>query len=64
MKLYATVTSERATKGQGGNEYIRITLYGEKNEPPRYRVEYGANGILLMDGAYKTLYQDYTKGEK
>lgn len=22
MKLYATVTSERATKGQGGNKYI------------------------------------------
>ena len=26
MKLYATVTSERATKGQGGNKDIKITL--------------------------------------
>lgn len=26
MKLYATVQSERATKGQGGNEYLRINL--------------------------------------
>lgn len=26
MKLYATVTSERASKGQGGNEYIEIIL--------------------------------------
>lgn len=26
MKLYATVTSERATKGQGGNDYIEIEL--------------------------------------
>ncbi len=26
MKLYATVTSERASKGQGGNEYIEIEL--------------------------------------
>ena len=31
MKLYATITSERATKGQGGNEYITIGLY-DKNE--------------------------------
>jgi len=26
MKLYATTTSERASKGQGGNKYIDITL--------------------------------------
>ena len=26
MKLYATVTSERATKGQGGNNFLRIEL--------------------------------------
>ena len=26
MKLYATVSSERATKGQGGNEYLKISL--------------------------------------
>lgn len=25
MKLYATVTSERASKGQGGNKFIRTT---------------------------------------
>jgi hypothetical protein len=29
MKLYVTVTSERATKGQGGNEQINIDLYAE-----------------------------------
>jgi hypothetical protein len=29
MKLYATTTSERATKGQGGNKYIVITLTDE-----------------------------------
>jgi hypothetical protein len=29
MKLYATTTSERATKGQGGNNYIIITLSDE-----------------------------------
>lgn len=26
MKLYATVTSERASKGQGGNKYLDITI--------------------------------------
>lgn len=26
MKLYATITSERATKAQGGNKYLEIEL--------------------------------------
>jgi hypothetical protein len=29
MKLYATTTSERASKGQGGNEYLEIEISGE-----------------------------------
>ena len=34
MKLYATVTSERATKGQGGNEHVTIELTaGNAKEP-------------------------------
>lgn len=28
MKLYATVTSERASKGQGGNEYLYVKIQG------------------------------------
>lgn len=32
MKLYATVTSERASKGQGGNEYIKISLQGKDGQ--------------------------------
>lgn len=32
MKLYATTTSERATKGQGGNEYLRIEIMNEEGE--------------------------------
>jgi hypothetical protein len=31
MKLYASVTSERATKGQGGNDYL-ITTITDKDE--------------------------------
>lgn len=29
MKLYAKITSERATKGQGGNKYLFIELLAE-----------------------------------
>lgn len=29
MKLYSTISSERASKGQGGNEYIDIDLHDE-----------------------------------
>lgn len=32
MKLYATTTSERASKGQGGNEYILIDVMNEKKD--------------------------------
>jgi hypothetical protein len=30
MKLYATTTSERASKGQGGNDYLDIRIYGDE----------------------------------
>ncbi|MBP9771432.1 MAG: hypothetical protein KBD16_00695 [Candidatus Pacebacteria bacterium] len=33
MKLYATITSERASKGQGGNEYLDIELKGAHSTP-------------------------------
>lgn len=34
MKLYATITSERATKGQGGNNFINYSLkIGNKENP-------------------------------
>ena len=32
MKLYASVTSERATKGQGGNERLFIDLSNENKD--------------------------------
>ena len=35
MKLYATVTSERASKGQGGNEFLDLVLtYKPKTGEP------------------------------
>jgi hypothetical protein len=33
MKLYGTITSERASKGQGGNTALTMTLYGENKKP-------------------------------
>ena len=31
MKLYSTIASERASKGQGGNKYLEIILLQEIN---------------------------------
>lgn len=31
MKLYATTTSERATKGQGGNQFLSINIQAGKD---------------------------------
>lgn len=33
MKLYATTTSERASKGQGGNDYLDININIDSKEP-------------------------------
>ena len=33
MKLYATIQSERALKGQGGNEYLEILIRNEERRP-------------------------------
>ena len=32
MKLYATITSERASKGQGGNDFIDVEIIDENRE--------------------------------
>lgn len=36
MKLYATTTSERATKGQGGNKYLMIEIFISNRDTPDY----------------------------
>lgn len=35
MKLYATITSERASKGQGGNKYLDIDIRAGSREDSR-----------------------------
>ena len=65
MKLYATVTSERASKGQGGNKYLQVRFTIENDaggyddmgivtllkERDAYRLMYCANGgaVELID---------------
>lgn len=49
MKLYATVTSERASKGQGGNKFLEIELKVRDRNVPI--------GLILLD--YKNDIRDH-----
>lgn len=52
MKLYATITSERATKGQGGNQYINTELYVGDAQHPYFwgKIKlYIENGLYCLD---------------
>lgn len=44
MKLYATVTSDRASKGQGGNDYICIKLTVQNGSKQDYPI-----GEIILD---------------
>lgn len=44
MKLYATTTSERASKGQGGNQYICIKLTVQNGSKLDYPI-----GEIILD---------------
>lgn len=61
MKLYATVTSERASKGQGGNEYIAIQLKDEgKKIILTIAMDFDALGqwhIAKVFGEYRACYE-------
>lgn len=64
MKLYATVTSERASKGQGGNEYVNIDLMrgSAKDSKQCYKIHFTSKSIAI--GIYIYLYRDRTKNNK
>lgn len=60
MKMYANVSSERASKGQGGNKYIEIILTVE-TENRRENV-----GRMLLEeheGSYNLSYFSEADGE-
>ena len=61
MKLYATTTSERASKGQGGNEYLEITLRIDR-ERYSHTLIYTENGLVLYKMVNNTLQPVYLEG--
>jgi len=49
MKLYATTTSERASKSQGGNDFLDIKLIvGDKSN----QIEVGIVRLQTVEGGY------------
>jgi len=76
MKLYATTTSERASKGQGGNQFLTIEIKAEgfTGIPTRtnlYRLSLSKNdnngGLyaeLLKYSTHEIIVLDNIKGEK
>lgn len=72
MKLYATTTSERATKGQGGNKQLNLAIYIDNREKPRYRLhvtkrEDESTDVVLVDMERpypNTVFEDTIKGNK
>lgn len=64
MKLYGTITSERATKGQGGNEYIHVTLKDE-TQKPKFFIGYWGHTLVVEDtGTGKEVFRLETKGKR
>jgi hypothetical protein len=49
MKLYATVTSERASKGQGGNNQVEILLQVD----PKTKAEIGRVVMKCENDGFK-----------
>jgi hypothetical protein len=53
MKLYATVTSERASKGQGGNQFLDVQLfYGSADKS----VPIGVISLYPLKNGYEVTY--------
>lgn len=67
MRLYATVTSERASKGQGGNESLDIEITHEE-EGLVWKIEGRIVGDEITYTLYNVLYggtyETKLKGEK
>lgn len=54
MKLYATVKSERASKGQGGNKQINLDIFIDDKKHPRFKMfitkrEDESTDLVLVD---------------
>jgi len=54
MKLYATVTSERASKGQGGNKQLDIDVLVYDRFNPRYHITITQDALIFTERGYST----------
>lgn len=68
MKLYATVTSERASKGQGGNEYVNINCTykdgGETKTLSRLNLVIEGNEVKLYADNHGVIASSTLKGKQ
>jgi hypothetical protein len=66
MKLYATTTSERASKGQGGNKYLFIDIQAGEDRKIIAKLYVNNESITIehYDKEYPINLIDYTKAEK
>jgi hypothetical protein len=62
MKLYATTTSERASKGQGGNEYLDIEIQDQNRNTILELKIIPILDIVCISG-YATSYKDGKRSE-
>lgn len=52
MKLYATTTSERASKGQGGNKTLNIDILVYDRVNPLYTIEVTPEKLIFRERGY------------
>jgi len=51
MKLYATVTSERASKGQGGNKWLDIDVFTGSSDKSEHQIRISVReDAITIDG--------------
>ena len=68
MNLYATITSERATKGQGGNKRLDINLFYIDRENPAIKIDFRPIDdktfyLKLTDNKGKIIFAKQIKGK-
>jgi len=64
MKLYATTTSERASKGQGGNKNLEIIIKGQELEGIPTRQDLFRLTMEVENGSLTAKILDYIEGEE
>jgi hypothetical protein len=64
MKLYATTTSERASKGQGGNKMLVIDIKGQELEGIPQRENLFKIVLEAEEGRLRAKVWDYTEKDE